>query len=177
MRATDWIAVVNAVKAIFNGPLTYGSNHGVETDQILWWDHLDYIGIDAYYALSSTPNPPLSSIIQAWNDIIPVLAAYSELWQRPIIFCEIGYRSTSLAAVEPWDFNGNEPADLQAQVNLYQVRFRDLIRISYVFCAFRPFLKPSSINSGLLGFFGGPGKPIHTIQGDVMMDIHRLASR
>ena len=123
MRASDWIAVVNTVKTIYSGPLTYGSNHGVETDQIIWWDHLDYIGIDAYYALSSTPNPPLASLIQAWNDIIPVLAAYSDLWQRPIIFCEIGYRSTSVAAIEPWDFNGNEPADLLAQVNLYQVRF------------------------------------------------------
>ena len=99
--------------------------------QIQFWDALDFIGIDAYYPLATVADPSLAVIEAAWAPWKAVVAAYAEQWQRPVIFTEIGYRSYSLAAVEPWAFTGNGPADLLAQLNLYSAFFNQVYSEPY----------------------------------------------
>ena len=54
-RDGQWRAVIAAVRAEFDGTLTYA---GDWTDAIYvpWWDALDLIGVDAYYQLAEDGN-------------------------------------------------------------------------------------------------------------------------
>ena len=123
-RTDDWLAVIARVRQVFAGKLVYGSNWGPETAQIQFWSALDYIGVDAYYPLASAPDPALSTIITNWTPYIELLSNFSSKWGKQIIFCEIGYRSYSNAAMQPWAFTGNGVPDMQAQYNLYKAFFQ-----------------------------------------------------
>lgn len=119
---TEWRRIVASIRQVYKNPLTYASNHGSE-QSVLWWDALDYIGIDAYYALTNTTIPTQKQLIAAWKS----RADKIELWRNrawptmPVIFTEIGYRSYDGANVEPWDYTKNDPGkvDLQEQVDCY----------------------------------------------------------
>lgn len=126
---TEWRRIVAAVRAVFSGPLTYASNHGSE-QSVLWWDALDYIGIDAYYTLTGKNNPTLNELLGVWR----ARANSIESWRNrswptmPIIFTEIGYRSYDGANAAPWDYSTDDPAkvDLQEQVDCYNAALQTL---------------------------------------------------
>ncbi len=101
-RTADWEAVIAAVRAVFQGPLMYGANWGEEPLQIQFWSALDFIGIDAYYPLATTPDPSYDVIVANWAPVIAAMQDLSNYWNRTILFTEIGYRSYALAAVEPF---------------------------------------------------------------------------
>lgn len=86
---------------------------------MLFWDEVDYIGIDAYFPISEARTPKLEEINFAWKPINVKLKAISELFQTPILFTEYGYRSVDFAGKEPWDSTRNQqkPNEL-AQLNL-----------------------------------------------------------
>jgi hypothetical protein len=116
-----WRALIRSVRAEFHGLLVYAANHGAEED-VPWWDAVDLIGVDAYYPLSSQPNPTLAQIQQGWQPHIASLGRLSQKWNRPVIFTEIGYASMDRAAAEPANQRVGQPnPDLQAR--LYQAAF------------------------------------------------------
>jgi hypothetical protein len=108
---TYWDSVIDAVRALYDGELTYAANWGrlpdAEYVQVPFWDRLDIAGIDAYFPLSDEADPTLAQLIAGWS-------AYDgecwicdiEAWQtqlgKPVLFTEIGYASRSYAAREPW---------------------------------------------------------------------------
>ena len=69
-REAEWRAVIDAVREAYSGPLVYASNHGVESS-VAWWDALDYIGVDAYYPLTSSTDWTRMSI--NWMEILSLL--------------------------------------------------------------------------------------------------------
>jgi len=124
-READWRAVVAACRAAFpSGKLLYASNWGAEGWQVQWWDALDFIGVDAYFPLSRTPDPAPASLPAAWEPVLANLSALSQRWGgKPVVFTEVGYRSASTAAVEPGVWSGQSRPDLKAQANLYTALF------------------------------------------------------
>jgi hypothetical protein len=107
----EWRNVIAAVRANFAGPLTYAANHD-SYDDVVWWDDLDFIGIDAYLPLTNKPpvvphpitgqpmpggpGPTLAELETAWNgqaDLIEDwwLNALSDAERNPILFTEVGY--------------------------------------------------------------------------------------
>jgi len=117
-----WRRVIARARSVFTGPLTYAVNHDDEQN-ITWWDALDYIGIDAYYTLTSKKNPTRAELLAAWKARADRIETWrNRSWpQMPIIFTEIGYRSYDGANIEPWDYQKNDPqgVDLQEQVDCY----------------------------------------------------------
>jgi len=91
---TQWTKIINDVKAVFHGQLTYSaisdddlspwrnSNFGTGlsagtgdiTTQVSFWSQLDYIGIDEYAAISdannggANPDPTLAQLIAGWEN-------------------------------------------------------------------------------------------------------------
>ncbi|MEW6237055.1 MAG: hypothetical protein AB1656_16850 [Candidatus Omnitrophota bacterium] len=120
--APYWRRIADSVRAVYPGPITYASNHGNEQN-IYWWDAVDYIGIDAYYALSSQDNPTLAELTSAWKKQADKIESWrNRVWpDRPVLFTEIGYRSFDGASRQPWDWQQDDPAkvDLQEQVDCY----------------------------------------------------------
>jgi len=71
---------------------------------IPFWEELDYIGIQAYYPLTTNENPSLEEIKKGWDVHIEKLKAAAQVYSKPILFTEIGYRSDASATIKPWEW-------------------------------------------------------------------------
>ncbi len=127
-QSISWRSVISAGTEIYTGSITYAANHDAEND-IVWWDAVDYIGVDAYYRLTqsaSNTDPTVAELKAAWTPIMTNLAALSEQYDRPILFTEIGYRSVDGMTYQPWDYEAGTILDLQEQVDAYQAMFESV---------------------------------------------------
>ncbi len=122
IKEQQWRTVIAGVKQIYSGPLVYAANH-TYTNVVMFWDALDYIGIDAYYVLATTTTATLDDFVVGWAAPVAFLDDLAVDWQKPIIFTEIGYRSIDGAGMAPWAYEGNPALDLQEQADLYQAFF------------------------------------------------------
>jgi hypothetical protein len=120
-RSEDWRKIVNAVREIYHGPLTYAA-HFTYGETFTWWDALDAIGINAYYALSSSDSPTVAEMKSAWQPVVIRLGALSKKWNRPIILTEIGYESIDGTSRTPWEATSHE-VDYREQADCYQAAF------------------------------------------------------
>jgi len=118
-RAEEWRAVVDAVRSVYSGPVTYAATHSGEEESITWWDALDAIGVDAYYRLTQVTDPTLDQLRAAWGPIVSRLSRLSQTWNLPIILTEIGYQSIDGANRTPWQASGIA-VDLEEQADLYR---------------------------------------------------------
>jgi len=101
-REAEWRSVIQSVRMMYTGKVTYSANWGGEETDKVWWNDLDVIGIDAYYPLlPGDSSPSVDELVQAWNKVIVEgvysmqggLAALSERWNKSVIFTEVGYCS------------------------------------------------------------------------------------
>lgn len=163
-RASDWNTIINNIRSLYTGKLTYGANwDGV--DRVPFWNKVDYIGVDAYYYLGDAKTTPtLTSIKQAWSPRISALSSLSSSTGKQILFAEIGYASSSIAAVEPWSYNQGTP-DPALQALLYQAFFEAVWNQPWLAGAF--FWAWAADNSGspcdtYYGIYGKPALNILT---------------
>jgi hypothetical protein len=121
-REDDWLQVVGGVRELFQGAITYASNHGGEESSVTWWDAVDYIGVDAYYALSGHNDPSVDELKAAWVErgYVETLAGLSASFDKPILLTEIGYRSADGTTRAPWEWQSKPAVDLQEQADAYQ---------------------------------------------------------
>jgi hypothetical protein len=119
--ADQWRFVVSDVRTHYSGPITYAVNHDGEQN-ILWWDAVDYIGIDAYYVLTGENNPTLSELKTAWNGIADNIQNWRNAnWpNKQVIFTEVGYGSFDGSNMAPWEKPGSQPIDLNEQADCYE---------------------------------------------------------
>lgn len=100
-----WEKLIEEIREIYSGKLTYAANWYDEYEHITFWDKLDYIGIQAYFPLTKNKNPNLATIKKGWRTHIESLSHFSEACQKPILFTEVGYRSEASATVKPWEWS------------------------------------------------------------------------
>ena len=101
--STSWRSVIQAVQNRYGGPVTYAANHD-NAQNVSWWDAVDYIGIDAYYPLTSTNDPALAELQAAWGSKANAIEAWlTSTWPaREVIFTEVGYQSLDGTNKTPW---------------------------------------------------------------------------
>lgn len=104
-KPEQWLALIEKVKRVYNGKLTYAANWNDDLDTIPFWDQLDFIGIQAYFPIADHRSPALADLETGWQQHIPALAHSSEKYGKPILFTEIGYKSTKNAGNIPWEWN------------------------------------------------------------------------
>jgi hypothetical protein len=97
-----WLTVIDAIKAIYSAPLVYAATVD-EYPNVSFWDQLNFIGIDAYFPLSTTPTTDISALEAAWIPIRDQMSAFAVDVGRRILFTEAGYPSLVGAAIEPWN--------------------------------------------------------------------------
>lgn len=120
-----WRQLIQDVRQVYSGKLTYAANWYQEYEGISFWEELDYIGVQAYFPLSDTMQPDLADISKGWDAHLPNLQAVHQRFQRPLLFTEMGYRSTENSAVKPWEWVDYEDTTRniyspQTQANCYQ---------------------------------------------------------
>jgi hypothetical protein len=121
-RALEWIAVIEAVRRIYHGMLTYSANWD-EEPQVAFWDRLDVVGINAFYPLATAAGAGLEELRAG----ALARAAHLEEWAtregRSVMFTEFGYTARPDPALRPWewpDAMANVRVDEHAQAIAYR---------------------------------------------------------
>lgn len=121
-RAVFWRTLIDKIKKVYKGKLIYAPNWD-DYDKVSFWDKLDYIGIDAYFPLSTNKTPTVCALKTAWQPTLSKLKAYSKKWNKPILFTEFGYLSLDGCADKTWELEKRRNSvgvNQQAQANAVQ---------------------------------------------------------
>ncbi|WP_434035739.1 glycoside hydrolase family 113 [Formosa sp. 4Alg 33] len=122
-RPDYWISLIENIKKVYSGKLTYAANWD-EFKNTPFWDHLDYIGINAYFPLSTNKTPSLEDALAGWKPHKAVISEFSKTHKKPILFTEFGYRSVDYSGKSPWDSDRKmTQVNLEAQVNCTKALF------------------------------------------------------
>lgn len=133
-READWRALVQKIRGVYHGPLTYSANFDTYGGLGLW-DALDFIGVSAYFSLSDAPDPSAAELAQGWDRAMAPLADVSRRFDRPVLLTEVGYPATFGAAKAPWR-EGPGPADAWLQSRLYEAAFKAASQRPWIVGAF-----------------------------------------
>ena len=129
-REAEWRAVIAAVRGALplGVPLWLGPNHSFNGTQgyrrVLFWDALDFLGVDMYAPLSDHVDPTLEEAVAGWAPIVGNLSQFHQAQggAKGFVFAEIGYASYQRAAVDPPGCCVGPP-DAATQALLYQAFF------------------------------------------------------
>lgn len=99
-----WEQLIVDLRGMYTGKLTYAANWNEEVDDVGFWSKLDFIGIQAYYPLTKKTEPSIKELKKGWRPHLKKIEALHKKFQRPILFTEIGYKSTPDAAITPWEW-------------------------------------------------------------------------
>ncbi|GEM_PF-766724 len=133
-----WRAMIRQVRQIYSGKLTYSANWGDccwwnEKNNIEFWDDLDYIGISAYFYMTPTVNYTMDSLKSRWsfwNDT--QIRPLSQKFNKPVLFTEVGYRSSDGALMRPPKWDNTGIPDEQEQADGYEALFSYWDNFDYV---------------------------------------------
>lgn len=126
-----WRKIIQAIKEIYCGELTYAANWYEEYETISFWDELDYIGIQSYFPLTKKKNPDVRTLVKGWKKHKKDIQKVANKFNKKVIFTELGFKNSADAAIEPWtwpqrmDKNKVERSD-QTQINCYEAMFTSL---------------------------------------------------
>jgi hypothetical protein len=133
-----WVDIIRSVRRHYAGPLIYASADWTGQEGVSFWDAVDYIGVDAYDALSKSASPSIAELAAGWvsvpkdrwmasllNNKSPrdYYRSLAETYRKPVIFSEIGYRSVAGALARPGDWKFKGPVDLGVQARAYEALF------------------------------------------------------
>ncbi len=99
----EWFDVIDAVRRVYHGPLTYSANWD-EADKVLFWDRLDVAGIQAFYPLATHEGATLTELRAAAVRRADELARWAVREQRPVMFAEYGYKAIVDTTLRPWEW-------------------------------------------------------------------------
>ncbi len=128
-RPEDWRKIIAEVREVYRGQLTYAANWYQEFEDVTFWDDLDFIGIQAYFPLSEKENPTIDELKKGWQAHVEAIEKIRKKYRKPVVFTEIGYRSTPDAAIKPWEWlrSASEvfsDTELQTQASCYEAFFQ-----------------------------------------------------
>lgn len=120
MREADWRRVIEAVREVYHGKITYAANaFQFEASRIKFWDALDYIGTNGYaFGKVSKNNPSINDMIQAWQPYIQRLEEMSNQYERQVLITEIG-----ALPVQGWNIGGVHEGTARAYAGQEQADF------------------------------------------------------
>jgi len=85
--------------------------------------------VQAYFPLSEKKNPSTKELIKGWKRHISTLSKVHRRFNKPILFTEMGYKSTMDSAIEPWawiryDSEHPRSVSIETQANCYEAFFK-----------------------------------------------------
>lgn len=89
-------ALAARVRRDFPGLLTYSANWD-EAEEVAFWDAVDVAGVNGYYPLTPDPHRGAERVGRR-------LTALARIARRDVVVLEVGYRSSPLSYVRPWEW-------------------------------------------------------------------------
>ncbi len=117
-----WQNLIQGTREIYSGKITYAANWD-EYTRVPFWKELDYIGIDAYFPISTKANPSIIELEKKWNKWKSEIYATYSIYKLPILFTEFGYRTTEYTTKKPWEDVTIDTYCESCQANALQANF------------------------------------------------------
>ncbi len=161
-----WRRLIRKARRRFEGKVTYSANWD-DAPSLPWWDALDYIGIQFYPSLASSPRTDVSVIRSRIDEQLDALGVVSKARGKPVLITEVGYRSSPDALIEPhaWpERAGKIRVDHQTQTEGYRAlieSIRDRPWVAGIYW-WKWFTDPATTEEGPAGF-SPRGKPAEAI--------------
>ncbi len=121
-RPQFWGNLIDSIKTIYNGKLTYAANWD-SYEKFNHWGKLDYIGVDAYFPLNEAATPLVEEMKIAWQKHITKLESAVKTYNKEILFTEYGYRSIDKCADKPWESYTTGNTNMVAQSNAFEALY------------------------------------------------------
>lgn len=125
-REEDWRQLIQKIRKLYSGKITYAANWGEEFEQIAFWDELDYIGLDCYYPLSKKENPSKKELAASFKDVMGKIETVTTRYQKSLIFTEIGFRSIDAPWKNPHADGGDAAFNGDHQKLCYETVFESI---------------------------------------------------
>ena len=130
-KQTDrWMKLIAEVRALYSGHLTYAAAFE-EWQQIQFWANLDCVGINAYWKLADVESASDEAIRAGWKNVFDQLEPFAKSIGKEICFTEIGYSTSSKAAMEPWSWDV-EKEDPQLQERLFKIALEETSKRPFI---------------------------------------------
>jgi len=97
--------IAERVRGAYHGRLTYSANWD-EAHDVVFWPSVDLIGVNGYYPLRPDP-------LRGAGKVAEQLRALGARHDRPVLLLEVGYRSSPLPHLRPWEW----PEDIDPLVD------------------------------------------------------------
>ena len=113
---TEWRQLIADVRNVYSGQLTYAANWDA-VDKVPFWDALDLIGVQAYFPLAESQSQATpQTISKNWKRHLATLRTLSNQHDgKRVLFTEIGYSRSPLAAQKPWRSGMDTSAEVLTQ--------------------------------------------------------------
>lgn len=125
-REAEWRDLIAATRRLFSGEVTYAANWYEDLEHVRFWDALDFVGVDAYFPLASSPQAGRAELERGARQIVDRLAAASRRAGKPVVLTEVGFAARRGAWVSPHEEGGEYSEEDQALA--YEVLFKTLGR-------------------------------------------------
>jgi hypothetical protein len=128
-RAPSFARIIADVRRVYHGPITYSANWDDVEDTVILGD-LDVIGINAFYPLADDTGSSEAELLRGGERVRAKVHALAEMWQRPVMFTEVGYTTREDPAVKPWiwpDAMARVKLDEAAQATAYRALLAPLL--------------------------------------------------
>jgi len=123
-RPEFWKRLIQEVKAVYKGKLTYAANWD-NYENVTFWSNLDYIGVDSYFPICQDKTPTVEVLVGNWKDTKSKLKSFSSKEKKQIIFTEFGYRSMDHTASGHWEMDRQEGVlNMEGQKNALEAIFK-----------------------------------------------------
>jgi glycosyl hydrolase family 113 len=96
-----WLQLIADVRQTFRGKLVYSANWD-EAENVVFWDALDFVGINAFYPLAANDGASYAEYAAGAERALAGAGELARTVRKPLLFLEIGYTSRPNAAVKPW---------------------------------------------------------------------------
>ncbi len=107
--ASDWSKLIDSVRNVFPGSLTYATHGLDEAESITFWDKLDIVGVNIYPTLSRDDHPTDDDLRSGWLPVVKRLESLHKKTTRKIVLTEAGFRSVERAYEMPWEWPEHRP--------------------------------------------------------------------
>ncbi len=128
-RASSLLAIIEDVRRVYPGLLTYSANWD-DADKTVIWSALDVIGVNAFYPLADHEGAGPAALLAGAKVVAASLDELAEKHDKPVVLAEFGYKTIPNPAIKPWEWPDGMKgvrADERAQAEAYKALLTPII--------------------------------------------------